>query len=85
MHSTGQLGFGFNNYWKNGIYGTVTNATQIAQYQNLMVAARPLVLGTGSTYVPVAGDAGNAVTVTVKATNSFGSASATSAATGVVR
>jgi hypothetical protein len=44
VHSTGQIGFGFNNYWKNGIYGTVTNATQIAQYQNLMVAARPLPL-----------------------------------------
>jgi Polysaccharide lyase len=84
VHSTGQLGFGFNNYWKNGIYGTVTNATQIAQYQNLMVAARPLVLGTGSTYVPVSGDTGNAITCTVTATNSFGSASATSAATGVV-
>lgn len=84
VNSVGQLGFGYNTYWKNGIYGTVTNATQIAQYQNLMVAARPLILGTGPTYTPVSGDAGNAVTVTVKATNSFGSASATSAATGVV-
>lgn len=36
---------------------------------------------TNATYTPVAGDIGNAITVTVTATNSAGSASATSAAT----
>jgi hypothetical protein len=43
-----------------------------------------LVLGTASTYVPIAGDVGTALTLTVTATNSFGSASATGVATGVV-
>ena len=82
--SVGQLGFGYNTYWKEGLYRQQAPETQIAQYQNLIVALRPLVLGTGPTYVPVAGDVGKALTLTVKATNSFGSASATSAATGVV-
>jgi hypothetical protein len=84
VNSTGQLGFGYNIYWKEGIYGTVTNATQIAQYQNLKVARRPLVLGTALTYIPITADAGNAVTLTVTATNSSGSASATSMATAAV-
>jgi hypothetical protein len=44
----------------------------------------PYSLGTAAAYVPIAGDVGTALTLTVKATNSFGSASATSVATGVV-
>jgi hypothetical protein len=72
-NTSGQIGFGYGTYFKYGEYRYPITLTETAQYQNMMVAARPLVLGTGSTYVPVAGDVGNAVSVTVVATNSTGS------------
>jgi Polysaccharide lyase len=73
VNSAGQIGFGFNTNWDYGIYRHASTETQTAQYQNMMVAARPLVLGTASSYTPVAGDVGNSVSVTVVATNGTGS------------
>jgi hypothetical protein len=70
---SGQIGFGFNTNWDFGIYRHADADTQIAQYQNMMISTRPLLLGTASTYVPVAGDVGNAVTCTVTESNTSGS------------
>jgi hypothetical protein len=85
VNSVGPLGFGFNTNWDFGIYRHASRETQRNQYANMMVAQRPLVLGTASTFVPISGDVGNAVTITVTATNAFGSsAPATSAATSAI-
>jgi Polysaccharide lyase len=85
-NSVGPVGFNFNTNWDFGEYKTSSPETQIAQYQNMMVSTRPLVLGTGPTYVPVAGDAVNALAVTVIATNGSGSsAPATSTITSACR
>jgi hypothetical protein len=85
VNSTGQLGFGYSIYWQNGIYRSPDPETEIVKYSNFMIAGRPLVLGTGSTYVPVAGDVGNAITVSVTATNASGSNTpATSGSTSAV-
>jgi hypothetical protein len=85
VNSAGPIGFNFNTNWDFGIYKLRTPETQVNTYANMMISTRPLVLGTASTYVPISGDVGNAATITVKATNAFGSSlPATSAATSVV-
>jgi hypothetical protein len=81
---TRRLGFGFNTYCNYSLYRAPGSDTQVAQYKNFLLTAGPYSLGTAAAYVPIAGDVGTALTLTVKATNSFGSASATSVANGVV-
>jgi hypothetical protein len=85
VNYSGPLGFNFNTYWAFGVYRASGPEAQIAKFQNMIVTAGPYSLGTASTYMPIAADVGTALTLTVTATNAFGSASATSAATGVVR
>jgi hypothetical protein len=84
VSSTGQFGFGFNNYWMCGIWGNVTAANQVAKYANLLVTPGPLVLGTAASYTPGAADVGAALIGTVTATNNFGAASASTLISGPV-
>jgi hypothetical protein len=73
VNSAGQIGFGFNTYWKCGLYRGAAADTQIAQYQNLIATPGPLALSTASTYVVQAGDIGVAIDASVVASNAYGS------------
>ncbi len=85
VNYSGPLGFNFNTYWKYGIYRAAGADTQTAQYQNMVLSAGPLVLGTAATYAPASGDLGLALAAAVVASNGAGpSLPAVSAASGNV-